>query len=60
MASTMTYLIGAEVSGSDGVCAMVTRVVVNLVAGMVTHWVIRPTRRHTDDRLIHDELADGA
>ena len=50
--------IGADVSGTDGSCGKVIRVVLDPVARAVTHLVVEPKHRHGLDRLVPLGLVD--
>jgi hypothetical protein len=59
MAGTTDFVIGANVSCSDGLCGKVTRVVINPVAQTVTHLVIEPEHRQGLGRLVPLDLVTG-
>jgi len=59
MTKTTQFTIGAGVSCSDGACGKVTRVVVDPVAGTVTHLVVEPGHWHGAGRLVPLGLADA-
>ena len=52
MAETARFVIGAEVSCTDGACGEVRRVVVDPVAEAVTHLVVGPEHPHGLGRLV--------
>ena len=52
------FVIGAEVSCSDGVCGELTRVVLDPVARSLTHVVVQPKHRHEAGRLVPVGLVD--
>ncbi len=56
MAETTRFVIGAEVSCSDGACGQVRRVVVDPVAEAVTHLVAGPEHPHGLGRLVPVDL----
>jgi sporulation protein YlmC with PRC-barrel domain len=58
MAQTQ-FLIGAEVSCSDGVGGVVTRVIVDPVARALTHLVVEPKHHREIGRLVPLDLADA-
>ncbi len=58
MAQTMQFMIGAEVSGTDGECGEVSRVVVDPVARAVTHLVVEPKHRQGLGRLVPLDLVN--
>jgi hypothetical protein len=58
MAQTEPFTIGAEVSCTDGVCGDLRRVIVDPVARVVTHLVVRPKDRLDLDRLVPLDLVD--
>lgn len=58
MAETTQFTIGAEARCTDGVCGEVSRVVVNPVAGTVTHLVVEPKGRAGLGRLVPLDLVD--
>jgi hypothetical protein len=51
--------IGADVSGTDGACGKVIRVVLDPVARVVTHLVVEPEHRHGPGRLVPLGLVDA-
>jgi sporulation protein YlmC with PRC-barrel domain len=57
MAQTVAFVIGAEVTCTDGICGTLKRVVVDPVAEAVTHLVVEPTHRWGLGRLVPIELA---
>jgi hypothetical protein len=59
MAKTAQFVIGAEVSCSDGACGQLRRVVIDPVAESVTHLVIGQKRPHGRARLVPVDLADA-
>ena len=59
MAETARFVIGAEVSCSDGSCGQVRRVVVDPVAEAVTHLVVGPEHPHGLGRLVPVDLIDA-
>ena len=60
MADAAEFVIGAEVSCSDGaVCGEVERVVIDPVAGTVTHLVVRVKHRRILDRLVPAGLVEA-
>ena len=58
MAEATPFVIGSDVSCSDGPCGSVTRVVVDPVARSVTHLVVEPRERAGLGRLVPLELVD--
>jgi sporulation protein YlmC with PRC-barrel domain len=52
------FTIGSEVSGTDGVCGELTRVVIDPVAGVLTHLVVEPRGRLGLARLVPIDLVD--
>ena len=54
------FVIGVEVSCSDGVCGELTRVVLDPVARRLTHLVVEPKHRHEVGRLVPVDLVDPA
>src|SRR5438045_5909263 len=52
MPGTEQFTIGAEVSCSDGACGTLSRVVVDPVAGVVTHLIVEPRHGHQPGRLV--------
>jgi sporulation protein YlmC with PRC-barrel domain len=56
MAETTQFTIGAEASCTDGACGAVIRVVIDPVAGTVTHLVIEPKHRAGLGRLVPLDL----
>ena len=59
MAKTARFVIGAEVSCSDGSCGQVRRVVVDPVAEAVTHLAVGPDHPHGLGRLVPVDLIDA-
>jgi hypothetical protein len=59
MAETARFVIGAEVSCSDGSCGQVRRVVVDPVAEAVTHLAVGPEHPHGLGRLVPVDLIDA-
>jgi sporulation protein YlmC with PRC-barrel domain len=59
MAETARFVIGAQVSCSDGACGQVRRVVVDPVAEAVTHLVVGPEHPHGLGRLVPVDLIDA-
>lgn len=57
IAETARFVIGAEVSCSDGACGQVRRVVVDPMAEAVTHLVVGPEHPHRLGRLVPVDLA---
>jgi len=60
MAETVQFTIGAEARGTDGVCGVVSHVVVDPVARAVTHLVVEPEHREGLGRLVPLDLVDAA
>jgi sporulation protein YlmC with PRC-barrel domain len=60
MTHQQPYVIGAEVSCTDGVCGHLTRVVVNPARRTVTDLVVEPEHRSGLARLVPVELAGPA
>jgi len=59
MAGTEQFIIGAEVSCTDGACGRLSRVVVDPVAQAVTHLIVESRRGHELPRLVPVSLADS-
>ncbi len=59
MGETTQFTIGVDVSGADGVCGEVSRVVVDPVARAVTHLVVEPKHRQGLGRLVPLDLVDA-
>ncbi len=59
MAETTPFTIGADASGTDGVCGEVSRVVVDPIARAVTHLVVEPKGRRGLGRLVPLDLVDA-
>jgi sporulation protein YlmC with PRC-barrel domain len=53
------FVIGADVSCTDGACGKVTRVVIDPVADAVTHLVVEPAHRQGLGRLVPLRLVEG-
>jgi sporulation protein YlmC with PRC-barrel domain len=60
MADTTRFTIGVDVSGTDGICGEVIRVVVDPVARTVTHLVVEPKHRQGLGRLVPLDLVDAS
>ena len=60
MAERTQFIIGAEVTCTDGQCGEVIRVVVDPAAEIVTHLVVEPTHREGLGRLVPLDLVDLA
>jgi sporulation protein YlmC with PRC-barrel domain len=60
MADTSQFMIGAEVSCTDGAVGKVSRVIVDPVAEKVTHLVVEPEHRPDLGRFVPLDLVDGA
>ena len=60
MAGTTQFTIGAEAHCTDGVCGEVSRVVVDPVAGTVTHLAVEPKGREGLARLVPLDLVDAS
>jgi len=60
MPGTEQFTIGAEVSCTDGVCGKLSRVVVDPVAGVVTHLIVESHRGTQAPRLVPVGLAGSA
>ena len=54
-----TFMIGSEVSCTDGSCGELTRVVIDPVAGVLTHLVVEPEGRAGLARLVPIDLVDA-
>ena len=59
MCETTEFIIGSEVSCSDGVCGELRRVVVDPVARALTHLVIEPRRGRGTGHLVPIDLVDS-
>lgn len=57
---TEQFTIGAEVSCTDGTCGKLSRVVVDPIAGVVTHLIVAPRRGHETARLVPVSLVGSA
>ena len=60
MADITQFTIGAQARCTDGVCGEVSRVVVDPVAGIVTHLAIEPEGREGLARLVPLDLVDAS
>jgi hypothetical protein len=58
MSHSTAFTIGSEVSGTDGVCGELRRVVVNPVARSLTHLVVRPKHLGGPAQLVPVTLVD--
>jgi hypothetical protein len=59
MPEIVHFTIGADASGSDGVCGTVSRVVIDPIARTVTHLVVEPKHRQGLGRLVPLSLVDA-
>jgi len=59
MAEATVFTIGVEATGTDGVCGVVIRVVVDPVARAVTHVVVEPKHALGLGRLVPLDLVDA-
>jgi len=59
MSKTRDFTIGSEVACSDGVCGELRRVLVDPVAGALTHLVVEPRHRRRGGHLVPIELVDS-
>jgi sporulation protein YlmC with PRC-barrel domain len=57
MSEATTFIIGSEVSCTDGVCGDLRRVVVDPIARAITHLVVEPRHRHGTGHLVPIGLA---
>lgn len=53
------FAIGAEVAGTDGVCGVLTRVVIDPLAKAVTHLVVEARHGDAGERLVPVDLVAG-
>jgi sporulation protein YlmC with PRC-barrel domain len=53
------YIIGSEVTGSNGVCGDLERIIVDPVARAITHLVVEPKHRQNEGHLVPIELVDS-
>lgn len=60
MSGSTEYDIGSTVACSDGVCGDLRRVVIDPVAGALTHLVAEPRHRHGTGHLVPIDLVDSA
>jgi sporulation protein YlmC with PRC-barrel domain len=60
MADTSQFTIGTGVSCSGGAVGRVSRVIIDPLAGKVTHLVVEPEHRRDLGRLVPLDLVDGA
>jgi sporulation protein YlmC with PRC-barrel domain len=60
MPETERFTIGAEVSCTDGPCGTLVRVVLDPIAGVVTHLIVQSRREHEPAKLVPVELVDSA
>jgi sporulation protein YlmC with PRC-barrel domain len=58
MTDTADYVIGTEVSCSDGACGELRRVVVDPIARVLTHLVVEPKHREGAGHLVPIDLVD--
>jgi hypothetical protein len=58
MDQTTEYRLGAEVFATDGLCGVVTRIVVDPIHRTVTHLVVEPKHRFGLGRLLPVEVLD--
>jgi sporulation protein YlmC with PRC-barrel domain len=59
MPEATQFTIGVDATCTDGVCGKVSRVVVDPVAGVVTHLVVEPKHRQGEGRLVPLDLVDA-
>jgi hypothetical protein len=60
VSETMQFTIGSEVSCSDGVCGELSRVVVDPIAQVLTHLVVKPDHRWRPGHLVPIDLVESA
>jgi sporulation protein YlmC with PRC-barrel domain len=60
VAETTPFTIGAEASCTDGACGVVSRVIVDPVARVVTHLVVEPKHRLGLAKLVPLDLVDAS
>jgi hypothetical protein len=60
ISSATEYIVGSEVTGSDGICGDLRRIIVDPVAQTITHLVVQPKHHHGEGHLVPIELADSA
>jgi sporulation protein YlmC with PRC-barrel domain len=60
MADETQFMIGADVTCSDGVCGEISRVVIDPFARIVTHLVVEPKHRQGLGRLVPLDLVDSS
>jgi sporulation protein YlmC with PRC-barrel domain len=60
MRETERFTIGADVSCTDGPCGTLVRVVVDPIARLVTHLIVKPRPGHGPARLVPLELVASA
>jgi len=53
------YMIGTEVTGTDGTCGELSRVVIDPVARVLTHLVVEPKHRQGLGRLVPIDLVEA-
>src|SRR6266566_9016870 len=58
MATVAPYVIGTEVSCTDGVCGRLSRVVIDPVGPQLTHLVVEAAHRPHQARLVPVDLVD--
>jgi sporulation protein YlmC with PRC-barrel domain len=58
MTETKGFVSGAEVACSDGECGVLRRIIVDPVAGVLTHLVVEPKHRHGAGHLVPIHLVD--
>ena len=58
MSASTEFIIGTEVTCTDGVCGELRRVIVDPIARVVTHLVVEPPHRIKLGRLVPVDLVD--
>jgi sporulation protein YlmC with PRC-barrel domain len=59
VSSNTVYIIGSAVTGSDGVCGELRRIIVDPAAQMITHLVVEPRHRYGEGHLVPIILVDS-
>jgi sporulation protein YlmC with PRC-barrel domain len=59
VSSNTEYIIGSAVTGSDGVCGDLRRIIVDPVAQTITHLVVEPRHRYGEGHLVPIALVDS-
>jgi len=59
MTTATEFVIGTDISGTDGTCGKISRLIVDPVAEAVTHLVVEPKHLRDPGRLVPVDLVDA-